>query len=240
MKSVITKPASALLAVILSLAVFASCTPAPLERSNNIEIIGAIYTRGAQTVRVISSIPNDDGALASFNADIAPTDFTLTGALEGKTVTAVTRVSEHELTLTLDGVSASADGYPYSEGFITIDSSALKHDYDSYCRVLVERPAVSITGYYYSSVDKCHVCTFALPWGSFSENVLEMISVTNAAKGTVSVEFIDDGHSIKVSVKDFKTADNIKNPVLSFSAAATPFATPFTMEMGFAGSVILE
>ena len=238
MKIRFIKPLAVILALILSVTSLASCVAdVPLTESNNIEVIGAIYTVGEQSVRVMSSIPNDDGGIARFKDSIAPAHIRLDGALNGKTVTAVNYISQNEILITMSG---SVIDKTATAATVYIDPDGLLNDYASYCSVNVERPAVIVSGYYYSSVDKTHVCTYSLPWGSFTELAdATTVTITNASAGAIKVTRNSNG-TLTVSVTDFKSTDGSSYPKLRFLAETTPFATEFTIGMGSSGSVTLE
>ena len=238
MKIKLIKPLALILALILSVTSLASCVAdVPLTESNNIEVIGAIYTVGEQSVRIMSSIPNDDGSIARFKESIAPAHFRLDGALNGKTVTAVTYVSQNEILVTLDGSITDSSA---TSATVYISPDVLKNEYASYCSVTVERPAIIVSGYYFSSVDKTHVCTYSLPWGSFTDLAdATTVTMTNASSGAIKVVRNSDG-TLTVSVTDFKSTDGSSYPQLRFLAETTPFAKEFTIGMGSSGSVTLE
>ena len=232
------KPLALVLALILTVTSLASCVAdVPLTESNNIEVIGAIYTVGEQSVRIMSSIPNDDGSIARFKESIAPAHIRLDGALNGKTVTAVTYIDQNEILVTLDGNVTDSSA---TAATVYISTDGLLNDYASYCSVTVERPAIIVSGYYYSSVDKTHVCTYSLPWGSFTDLAdTSTVTMTNATSGTVKVVRNSDG-TLTVSVTNFKSSDSSSYPKLRFLAETTPFSKEFTIAMGSSGSVTLE
>jgi hypothetical protein len=240
MKKTLIKLLSLVLALIIFGGVISSCAPAPLTESNNIELIGAVYSRGSQTVRIISSLPEDAGSIAKFKPTVSASDILLDGAFKQKTITAVEYVSKTEIHITLEGDVTIPDSTNTSEGTIYVLKTGLENDYDSYTVAFVERPAISVTAYYYSSTEKRHSCTYALPWGEFTDALgAETVTCTNAKDGKIFLQLNDNG-TLTVDVVGFKSTDGSETPIIKFAPSATTFNRQITIKVASADSVVLE
>lgn len=176
---------------------------------------------------------------ATFNSDISVKDITLSGALEGKTVSSVSYISSEEINVTLTGDVSKIFDTETGEGILTISKRALKNDGDSFCYVNVYKPILDTSSAMKggSSTNMKAYSTYKLPYGSFTEfATLDHIKLKDETNGTLQkVNISEDKLSMDVAVIDYNPSKEgaTSFPILVMESTVTTFNVEISIYVGY-------
>lgn len=204
---------------------------------SNITADSNAYSAGVQTIRITASDPNGDEPTVSFRSEISAADIVLGDALEGKTVSKVTYISNSAIEIELSG-SAKAKGSDTALGSITVKHSGLESDGSSVCHVHVLAPEIRCESVMSSKAAKdgkttCKItATLRLIGGEFTPDAAGSIRLADGVEGTLTAK--KDGNDvILIEITDATEA----SPVIVVGADATPFAGEVTFAVSaFSGA----
>ena len=224
--------ASAMLCIFL----LSSCDTGD-EIYSNITADSNAYGAGVQTIRITASDLNGDEPTASFRSGISAADIVLGDALEGKTVSKVTYISNSEIEIELSG-SAKAKGSDTALGSITVKHSGLESDGSSVCHVHVLAPEIRCESVMSAKATKdgkttCKItATLRLIGGKFTPDAAGSIRLADGVEGTLTTKR-DGDDAILIEITDATEA----SPVIVVGADATPFAEEVTFAVSaFSGA----
>ena len=222
--------ASAMLCIFL----LSSCDTGD-EIYGNITADSNAYGAGVQTIRITASDLNGDEPTASFRSGISAADIVLGDALEGKTVSKVTYISNSAIEIELSG-SAKAKGSDTALGSITVKHSGLESDGSSVCHVHVLAPEIRCESVMSAKAAKdgkttCKI-TLRLIGGEFTPDAAGSIRLADGVEGTLTAKR-DGDDAILIEITDATEA----SPVIVVGADATPFAEEVTFAVSaFSGA----
>ena len=220
--------ASAMLCIFL----LSSCDTGD-EIYGNITADSNAYGAGVQTIRITASDLNGDEPTASFRSGISAADIVLGDALEGKTVSKVTYISNSAIEIELSG-SAKAKGSDTALGSITVKHSGLESDGSSVCHVHVLAPEIRCESVMSAKAAKDGkiTATLRLIGGEFTPDAAGSIRLADGVEGMLTAKK-DGDDVILIEITDATEA----SPVIVVGADATHFAEEVTFAVSaFSGA----
>lgn len=223
-KQIVFFLASALLCIFL----LSSCNTGN-EIYSNITADSNAYSAGVQRIRITASnqISDPSSPSVSFRAGITAADIVLGDALEGKTVSGVTYISNSEIEVELSGTT-NAKGSDTAFGSITIKHSGLESDGSSVCNIHVLPPEIRCESVMSTKTVKDAKTTYRITAviriiaGEFSADAEQYVRIADDTAGTLTAK--KDGDVIVIEIADAAEA----SPEIVVGANATPFAKEVT------------
>lgn len=213
----------ALLSIILAAGclAFAACGDETGEKVSLTVAEGTVYSHGEQTIGLTFS-SSESGAY-TFEENIAASDVSVGGVLQGKTVTKVEYVDKDTINVTLSGtVTGKAESTGTLGSIVLKGGISDKATGEALINVFI--PQMMTESVSDSNIGEKHTCrsTFVLPYGTFNEEYVsdEYITLPDN-NGTLEVSLADG--KLKVTVKDYTPSDEYPKPVVRIAPEVTTF-----------------
>ena len=227
-----------LVSALLCIFLLSSCDTGD-EIYSNITADSNAYGTGVQTIRITASDLNSDEPTVSFKSGISAADIVLGDALEGKTVSKVTYISNSAIEIELSG-SAKTRGSDTALGSITVKHSGLESDGSSVCHIHVLAPEIRCESVMSARTSKDGrttykiTATLRLIGGEFTSDAAGSIRLADGVDGTLTAK--KDGDVIVIEITDATEA----SPVIVVGADATHFAGEVTFAVSAFSGVKFE